>query len=124
MASQSARKKKNMYTYLDMKQKRIILLQVLLESSEHISELQAHTIADGLLKELRQYGDAALPAHMIDALVNTQAINAGVTLSTPIILPPDFLMEEPIPLSINAIRVLQKRYLGKNEEGHIDSNPP
>lgn len=113
----------NKLSVKEIRAKKTSLVQAILESSATISENQAANIAERLLRELKDYGEPFVPAKVLEALINTKAIDCGISLSTPLILPRNFLEEEPIKLTANALRVLQKRYLGKDINGQIEETP-
>lgn len=123
MATKVAPKQDSKLSVKEIKAKKIALAQAILEASELISESQAQSITEALLQELESYGEPFVTAQVLEAMLNTKALSLGVNLSGTLTLPQNFLEEEPIKLSANAIRVLQKRYLGKDINGNVEETP-
>lgn len=123
MATKVAPKQDSKLSVKEIKAKKTALAQTILEASDVISESQAQNITEALLQDLTSYGEPFITAQVLEAMLNTKALALGVNLSGTLTLPTNFLEEEPIKLSANAIRVLQKRYLGKDINGHVEETP-
>lgn len=123
MATKVAPKQDRKLSVKEIKAKKAALTQAIMEASELIGENLAQDITVALLEELASYGEPFVTAQVLEAMLNTKALAQGVNLSNALTLPQNFLAAEPIKLSANAIRVLQKRYLGKDINGNVEETP-
>ena len=88
-----------------------------------VNEHQAEEIAQFIRSNINRLDLLHITASMVDEMVRAKLSEYGLDAGRPLQLTPDMFVKNGLDLSPNAITVLERRYLKKDEEGRLQEKP-
>ena len=95
----------------------------LLVKENAINPDQAMDVSRFLREEIAKLELQTITMPIIEHMIETKLRDFGLSKSSPVRLDKSFFTQRGLPLSENAIRVLEKRYLKRDREGRIIEHP-
>ena len=95
----------------------------LLVKENAINPDQAMDVSRFLRKEIAKLELQTITMPIIEHMIETKLRDFGLSKTSPVRLDKSFFIKRELPLSDNAVRVLERRYLKRDREGRIIERP-